>query len=93
MNRTTEYWQCVVARAQAAGVPEVGSAASLCALRTCLCPGSYPLHSIIIEIQTTANVQARIKKLQSAQILRSLATRTAYTNAAVDVVCCRACRR
>ena len=50
-------------------------------------------------MQTTVNIwsvktslpdtQARIKKLQSAQILRSLATRTAYTNAAVDVVCCR----
>ncbi|KAK9837495.1 hypothetical protein WJX81_006873 [Elliptochloris bilobata] len=50
MDRTPEFWRCVISRAQSTGVPE-----------------------------------ARMNKLRSAQILRSLATKTAYTNAATEV--------
>lgn len=85
VDQTSQYWEAVLGVARAANWPEVrrGPGCSCAPRLPCPCPAQCA-HAIALPC--TPALQDQLTKLRQRQILRSLANKTPFTKAAIEVV-------
>lgn len=81
MDLTQQYWAAVVSAAQARGLGDVSTIAMIAPITSSPAPACPPSQEPPIILP----VQEELRKLRSAQLLRSLGAKNDFTKAAVEV--------